>query len=39
MSKRKRPLLLCVPARGSYNRTELGYLKQIAGNSVSAIAI
>ncbi|CAM5220921.1 malonyl CoA-ACP transacylase [Alishewanella longhuensis] len=33
MSKKKTAVVVC-PGRGSYNRTELGYLKQIAGNSV-----
>lgn len=32
MSKKKTAVVVC-PGRGSYNRTELGYLKQIAGNS------
>lgn len=33
MSKKKTAVVVC-PGRGSYNRAELGYLKQIAGNSV-----
>ncbi|CAM5216084.1 hypothetical protein [Alishewanella longhuensis] len=33
MSKKKTAVVVC-PGRGSYNRTELGYLKRIAGNSV-----